>query len=110
MYETGLEVNMTINTELETENNCEIDEFRYPFEFKVIPSYVAVIIFSLNEPVYIIKVKEKGRATVKQFQKINFDVIRPSFEILETFAEVANGFTMSTSGYLINRYSSERAK
>ena len=33
MYETGLEVNMTINTEFEAENNCKLDEFRWIFQF-----------------------------------------------------------------------------
>ena len=33
------------------------------YEFTEIPSFVAVITFSLNESVYIIKVTGKGRAT-----------------------------------------------
>ena len=111
---------MTIKTEFEAENNCDLDKFRCILDFIDILSYVPVIIFSLNKPTYIIKVKEKGRAIeplsdiyrhnistaeyylretylkkvrsksifVKQFQKISFDVIIPTFQILETFAEV----------------------
>ena len=67
MDETEGEENLTINTELGSENDCHIDEdidqaVRI-FEFTDILSYVAVITFSLMEPVYIIEVKEKGRAT-----------------------------------------------
>ena len=58
---------MTVNTELKAENDCELDEDIDQavciFEFTDIPSYVAVITFSLREPVYIIEVKEKGTAT-----------------------------------------------
>ena len=111
---------MTIKTEFEAENNCDLGKFRCILDFIDILSYVPVIIFSLNKPTYIIKVKEKGRAIeplsdiyrhnistaeyylretylkmvrsksifVKQFQKISFDVIIPTFQILETFAEV----------------------
>ena len=31
--------------------------------YRYIPSYVAVFIFFLNEPIYIFKVKEEGRTT-----------------------------------------------
>lgn len=111
---------MTIKTKFEAENNCDLGKFRCILDFIDILSYVPVIIFSLNKPTYIIKVKEKGRAIeplsdiyrhnistaeyylretylkkvrsksifVKQFQKISFDVIIPTFQILETFAEV----------------------
>ena len=111
---------MTIKTEFEAENNCDLGKFRCILDFIDILSYVPVIIFSLNKPTYIIKVKEKGRAIeplsdiyrhnistaeyylretylkmvrsksifVKQFQKISVDVIIPTFQILETFAEV----------------------
>ena len=111
---------MTIKTEFEAESNCDLGKFRCILDFIDILSHVPVIIFSLNKPIYIIKVKEKGRAIeplsdiyrhnistaeyylretylkmvrsksifVKQFQKISFDVITPTFQILETFAEV----------------------
>ena len=111
---------MTIKTEFEAENNCDLGKFRCILDFIDILSYVPVIIFSLNKPTYMIKVTEKGRAIeplsdiyrhnistaeyylrethlkmvrsksifVKQFQKISFDVIIPTFQILETFAEV----------------------
>ena len=53
--------------ELKPENDCELDEdidqVVRLFEFTDIPSYVPVVTFSLNEPVYIIEVKEKVRAT-----------------------------------------------
>ena len=39
------------------------DQANRIYEFTAIPSFVAVITFSLNKPVYIIKVTEKGRAT-----------------------------------------------
>ena len=48
-------------------NVCELDEdtgqANRIYEFTAIPSFVAVITFSLNESVYIIKVTEKIRAT-----------------------------------------------
>lgn len=53
---------MTIKTEFEAENNCDLGKFRCILDFIDILSYVPVIIFSLNKPTYIIKVKEKGRA------------------------------------------------
>ena len=54
--ETEGEVNLTVNTKLVAENDCELDEdidqaVRI-FECTDIPSYIAVISFSLNEPVY----------------------------------------------------------
>ena len=49
------EVNLTVNTKL-AENDCElvedIDQAVHIFECTDSPSYVAVITFSLNEPVY----------------------------------------------------------
>ena len=56
---------MPVNTELEAENDCEdedIDQTFRIFEFTDILSHVLVITFSLNEPVYIIEVKEKDKA------------------------------------------------
>ena len=55
------------NTEIEEKNDCELedtDQANRIYEFTAIPSFVAVITFSLNDPVYIIKVTEKGQ--VKQ--------------------------------------------
>ena len=44
------------NTEIEEKNDCELEEETDPairiYEFTVIPSFVAVITFSLNEQVY----------------------------------------------------------
>ena len=55
---------MPVNTELEAENDCEDEDINQTvriFEFTDISSYVAVITFILNEPVYIIEIKEKDR-------------------------------------------------
>ena len=58
---------MTVSTGLEAENGCDLDEdidqAVRNFEFADTSYYVAVITFSLDEPVYIIEVKDKGRAT-----------------------------------------------
>ena len=58
------QVNVESNTGIEEKNDCELDEdtgqANRIYEFAAIPSFVAVITFSLNKPVYIIKVKEKG--------------------------------------------------
>ena len=65
--ETVEQVNVEGNTEIEEKNDCELDEdtdqANSIYEFTAIPFFVAVIIFSLNEPLCIIKVTEKGRAT-----------------------------------------------
>ena len=65
--ETVEQVNVEGNTEIEEKNDCELDEdtdqANSIYEFTTIPFFVAVIIFSLNEPLCIIKVTEKGRAT-----------------------------------------------
>ena len=65
--ETVEQVNVEGNTEIEEENGCELDEdtdqANRIYEFTAIPSFVAVIIFSLNEPMCIIEVTEKRRAT-----------------------------------------------
>ena len=62
--ETVEQVNVESYTEIEEKNDCELDEdtdqANRIYEFTAIPSFVAVITFSLNEPVYIIKVTEKG--------------------------------------------------
>ena len=88
----------------------DTDQAARIFEFTDVSSYVAVTTFSLNEQVYIIEIKEKGRATeplfdildiilrhgsfiykdlkmvrsknisTKQFQIIGFDVIIPPTE------------------------------
>ena len=66
MSKTGRKVNMTIKTELDAENDRELDgviDKAVVFEFTDMSSYVAGITFFLNKPVYIINVKEKGRAT-----------------------------------------------
>ena len=51
----------------EEKNDCDLDEntdkANRIYEFTAIHSFVTVITFSLNEPVYVIKVTEKGRAT-----------------------------------------------
>ena len=51
------------NTEIEEKTDCELDkdagQANRIYEFTTIPSFVAAITFSLNEPVYIIKVTEK---------------------------------------------------
>ena len=65
--ETAEQVNVESNAEIEEKNDCQLDEdadqANRIYEFTAIPSFVAVITFSLNEPVYRIKVTEKGRAT-----------------------------------------------
>ena len=65
--ETVEQLNVESNKEIEEKNDCELDEdtdqANRKYEFTAIPSFVAVITFSLNEPVYIIKVTEKDRAT-----------------------------------------------
>ena len=62
--ETVEQVNLESNTGIEEKNDWELDEdtdqANCIYEFTAIPSVVAV---SLNEPVHIIKVTEKGRAT-----------------------------------------------
>ena len=59
MNETEGEVNLTVNTELEAENDYDLDEdidqVVCIFEFTDIPFYVAVVTLSLNEPVYVIE-------------------------------------------------------
>ena len=61
--ETVEQVNVESNTEIEEKNDCQLDEdtdqANRIYEFTAIPSFVAVITFSLNEPVYRIKVTEK---------------------------------------------------
>ena len=65
--ETVEQVNVESNTKIEEKNDCELDEdtdqANRIYQFTAIHSFVAVITFSLNEPVYIIKVTQKGRAT-----------------------------------------------
>ena len=65
--ETIEQVNIESNTEIEEKNDCELDEgtdqANRIYDFTAIPFFVAVITLSLNEPVYIIKVTEKGQTT-----------------------------------------------
>ena len=74
MDETEGEVNLTVNTELEVKNNCELDEDIDQavgiFEFTDIFSYVAVIMFSLNEPVQIKKRKVELQSRCMKFMNI----------------------------------------
>ena len=62
--ETVEQVNVESSAEIEEKNDYELDEDTDQasriYEFTAIPSFVAVITFSLNEPVYIIKVSDKG--------------------------------------------------
>ena len=64
--ETVEQVNVESNTDIEEKNDCELDEdtdqAKRIFEFAAIPSFVAVVTFSLNEPAYIITVTDKGPA------------------------------------------------
>ena len=66
---------MTVSTGLEAENEYDLDEdidqAVRNFEFRDISYYVAVIAFSLDEPVYITEVKEKGRATTEPLSTID---------------------------------------
>ena len=65
--ETDKEVTITGNAEAEVDNNCELDnddnDTTWLYEFTDVPSYVSVITFSLSEPMYIMKIFEKGQAS-----------------------------------------------
>ena len=60
LHETVEQINVESNTETEEKNDCKLDEdtdrANRIYEFTAIPSFISVITFSLNEPVYIIKV------------------------------------------------------
>ena len=127
--ETVEQLNVESNKEIEEKNDCELDEdtdqANRVYEFTAIPFFEAVITFSLNEPVYIVKVTEEGQATqmmsdmyehrilrgelylrgnkvvrsknmlLKKFDILNYEVLIPPDEIFETFVEVADDITMS---------------
>ena len=79
MDETEGEVNLTVNTELEAKNDCELDEDIDQavgiFEFTDIFAYVPVIMFSLNEPVHIKKRKVELQSRCMKFMNIILEVI-----------------------------------
>jgi hypothetical protein len=43
----------------------ELEKESQMFEFIEVPSYIALVSFNTNEPIYIVKVDEKGKATDK---------------------------------------------
>ena len=86
------QVNVESNTEIEEKKDFELDEHTDQanriYEFTTIPSFVAIITFSLNEPVYIIKVTEKSRATLVMSDMYGHRISEGEMYLCENYLKV----------------------
>ena len=64
------------------------------YKFTVIPSFVAVITFSLNEPVYIIKVTENDRAMQMMSDIYGYRISKGKLYLRENYLKVVRSKNM----------------
>ena len=91
-------VNVESNTAIEEKNDCGLDEdtdqANRIYEFTAIPSFVAVITFSLNKSVYIIKVTEKVRATQMMSDMYEHRISKGEFNLRGNYLKVVRSKNM----------------
>ena len=106
--ETVEQVNVESNTEIEEKNDCELDEDKdqanHIYEFTAIPSFVAVIAFSINEPVYIIKFTEKCRATPMMYYTYGDRILKGELYLRGNYLKVVRSKNMLLKKFKILNY------
>ena len=93
-------------------NNVDADEALYRFDFVEVPSHVALVSGKMAEPLYFIKVTEKGKASEKMYDQWNHVNLPGELYLKGNYLVKTRSKSpkKKNSRFLISRYYSNQTK
>ena len=105
LKEVGDVENMNETQESEHYDDClmvdENEKGLKIFDFTDVPSFVAVVTFSLSEPIYIIKVTEKGKVTEKMSDNYGHNIMEGELYFRGNYLQLVRSKKISNKQFKI---------